>query len=56
MSKTTLGNCTGCGKPFEQADPIWVLRDNPYHIGCVRKNRTILELWKATDWRQKDIL
>jgi hypothetical protein len=54
--KITIGDCVECRKPFEESDPIWVLRGNPYHTGCIRKNRTLFELWKATDWRQKEIL
>jgi hypothetical protein len=56
MSKTTIGNCMECRKPFEEAETIFFLKGNPYHPACVRKNRTLLELWRATDWRQKEIL
>jgi hypothetical protein len=56
MSKTTIGNCAHCGKPFEQGDTIWMMRSKFYHPKCIRTNRDTLELWRATDWRQKDIL
>jgi len=56
MSKTTIGNCAHCKGYFEETDTIFFLKGSPYHAACVRKNRDLLELWRATDWRQKDIL
>lgn len=56
MSKTTIGNCAECGGHFEESETIFFLKGHPYHPNCVRKNGTLFELWRATDWRQKDIL
>jgi hypothetical protein len=56
MSKTTIGNCVVCGKPFDKQDTIWILREKPHHQKCITSNKILLELWKSTDWRQKELL
>ena len=56
MSKTTIGNCHHCGKPFDDSTTIWILKGNAYHPACIRKNKLLLDDWRATAWQQKEII
>lgn len=56
MSKTTIGNCVHCGKPFDDSTTIWMLKSQVYHPSCIRRNQKLLDEWRATAWQQKEIM
>jgi len=56
MSKSDMGKCPVCDKPFEEDQTIWMLKSTSYHATCILKNKDLLEKWRAAYWHEKEIL
>jgi hypothetical protein len=57
MTDAVMWRCNRCKGEFGGDDvTVWVMKGIPYHPECIRKNRDLLDEWRACENEDKEIL